>query len=144
MWSRGWGNLSAVVSGSTAYAERAEELVVVALGDPSVVASVVRSRAEQVLVGLGDALRAGRPPGERIDALIETYMHGALQRLVDAAAGDRLAFAEAEVTASAVASAMDRAADAAARGDAEAVAAAMVSAEAVLDLDFAALYDLLL
>jgi hypothetical protein len=132
------------MGGSTVYAERADDLVALALGDPAAVASIVRSRADQVLARLGDALRAGRPPEQRIDALIETYMHGALQRLAQAAGEDRIAFAEAEVSAAAVAAAMDRAADAAAVGDARTVAAAMGSAEAVLDLDFADLYDLLL
>ncbi|MGZ4137177.1 MAG: hypothetical protein ACXVPX_06360 [Actinomycetota bacterium] len=98
----------------------------------------------QVLARLGDALQAGRSPEERIEALIETYMQGALQLLADAASGDRLAFAEAEMTAASVAAAMDRAADAAACGDAENVAAATASAEALLDLDLADLNDLLL
>jgi tape measure domain-containing protein len=140
----GRGKVSAVVSGSTVYAERAEELVRVALGEPAAVSSIVRSQADQVLSRLGGALRSGRPPEERIAALIETYMHGAFQQLAEAAGEDRITFAEAEVTAAAVASAMDRAADAAERGDPKTVAAAMASAEAVLDLDFAALYDLLL
>jgi hypothetical protein len=132
------------MSGSAVYADRIEGLVTLALGEHEAVATAVRARADQVLTRLGDALRAGRSPEERIDALTETYMHGALQLLADAASGDRIAFAEAEVTAASVAAAMDRAADAAAAGDAQTVAAAMASAEALLDLDLADLYELLL
>jgi hypothetical protein len=132
------------VGGSTRYANRIEDLVGLSLGESAAVAMAVRSHADLVLTRLGDALRAGRSPDERIDALIETYMHGALQVLADAAAEDRLGFAEAEMTATAVGSAMDRAADAAASGESATVAAAMASAEALLDLDFAALYELLL
>ncbi|MGZ4113812.1 MAG: hypothetical protein ACXVQT_01890 [Actinomycetota bacterium] len=138
------GNVSAVMGGSAVYADRIEDDVWLALGDPDGTAAALRSRADQVLARPGDALQAGRSPEERIEALIETYMQGALQLLADAASGDRLAFAEAEITAASVAAAMDRAADAAACGDAENVAAAMASAEALLDLDLADLYDLLL
>jgi hypothetical protein len=132
------------MTGSTTYADRVEELVSLALGERAAVESTVRSRGDQVLTRLGDALKPGRTPAERIDALIETYMQGALQVLADAAGGGRFAFGEAEITASSVAGAMDRAIDAAERGDAETVAAAMASAEALLELDLAALYDLLL
>jgi hypothetical protein len=132
------------MGGSAVYADRLEDDVWLALGNRDGAAAALRSRADQVLARLGDALQAGRSPEERIEALIETYMQGALQLLADAAYGDRLAFAEAEMTAASVAAAMDRAADAAAGGDAENVAAAMASAEALLDLDLADLYDLLL
>jgi hypothetical protein len=130
--------------GSAGYADRIEDLVRLSLGEPEAVAAAVRSRADQVLACLGATLRAGGSPDERIEALIETYMHGALQLLAEAAGKDRIAFAEAEVTAAAVASAMDRATDAVELGDAATVAAALASAEALLDLDFAALYHLLL
>jgi hypothetical protein len=126
------------------YADRVEDLARLALGEPDVVATATRARADQVLARLGDALQAGHPAEERVQALSETYMHGALQLLVDAAADDRIAFGEAEITAGAVAAAMDRAAEASAAGDAETVAAAMTAAEALLDMDLAGLYDLLL
>ncbi len=132
------------MTGSGVYADRVEELVELALGDPPVVDALVRARADQVLTRLGDALRSGRTPAERIDALIETYMQGAFQLLANAADGDRFAFGEAEIVASAVGSAMDRAADAAAGEDHDTVVAAMASAEALLDLDLESLYDLLL
>jgi len=132
------------MDGSTVFANRVYELAALAVGDRAAVEAAVRSRADQVLTRLGDALRAGRTPEERIDALIETYMQGALQVLATAASGDRIEFAEAEMKASSVAAAMDRAADAAEADDPQTVAAAMASAEALLDLDLAALYDLLL
>ena len=132
------------MSGSTVYADRVDELVALALGDHGELDAAIRARADQVLARLGDALQAGRTPDERIEALVETYMHGALQLLADAARDDRIAFGEAEVTAASVAAAMDRAVDAQRAGDPETVAAAMASAEAILDLDLADLYDLLL
>jgi hypothetical protein len=132
------------MSGSSVYTDRIDEDVALALGDPDAVSAALRSRADQVLARLGDALRMGRSPRERIEALAETYMHGALQLLAWAASGDRIAFAEAEITAASVAAAMDRAAAAAASGDAASVTAAMASAEALLDLDLAGLYELLL
>jgi hypothetical protein len=132
------------MSGSAVYADRIEDDVALALGDRDAVATALRARADQVLTRLGDALQSGRSPEERIGALTETYMHGALQVLADAASGDRITFAEAEITAASVAAAMDRAADASAAGDAATVAAAIASAEALLDLDLADLYELLL
>jgi hypothetical protein len=138
------GNESAVMDGSTTYADRVDALVTLSLGEPEAVQAAIRARADQVLARLGDALRSGRTPEERIEALIETYMHGALQLLADAATDDRIVFAEAEVTAASVAAAMDRAVDAQHASDPQTVAAAMASAEAILDLDLADLYDLLL
>jgi len=132
------------MSGSTSYADRVDDLVALALGEHDALETIIRARADQVLARLGDALQAGRTPDERIEALIETYMHGALQLLADGAAGDRIAFAEAEVTAASVAAAMDRAVEAQRSGDPETVAAAMASAEAILELDLADLYELLL
>jgi hypothetical protein len=133
------------MSGSTSYADRVDDLVALALGEHDALETIIRARADQVLARLGDALQAGRTPDERIEALIETYMHGALQLLADgAAAGDRIAFGEAEVTAASVAAAMDRAVEAQRSGDPETVAAAMASAEAILELDLADLYELLL
>lgn len=131
------------MDGSSAYSGRMWFLVSLATGDRPAVEAAVRSRADQVLARLGDALRPGASKAERIEALIETYMQGALQLLAEAAGGDRLAFAEAEITAWSVAAAMDRAADAAETGDTDTVAAAMASAEALLELDLAALYQLL-
>ncbi|MGZ4129919.1 MAG: hypothetical protein ACXVPR_03725 [Actinomycetota bacterium] len=69
------------MGGSAVYADRIEDDVWLALGDPDGTAAALRSRADQVLAGLGDALQAGRSPEERIEALIETYMQGALQLL---------------------------------------------------------------
>jgi hypothetical protein len=130
--------------GSSVHTGRVDDLVRLAVGEPVAVAVAVRSRADQVLARLGGALRPGRSPDERIEALIETYMHAALKTLADAAPLDRIAFAEAEVVATAVAAAMDRAADAAAADDPHGVAAALAGAEGVLDLDLTGLYELLL
>jgi hypothetical protein len=130
--------------GSSVHTGRVDDLVRLSLGEPEAVAVAVRSRADQVLARLGEALRPSRSPDDRIEALIETYMHAALKTLADAAPFDRIAFAEAEVVATAVAAAMDRAADAAAADDPHSVAAAMAAAESVLDLDLTGLYELLL
>jgi hypothetical protein len=131
------------VTGSGVYSDRVDGLVELALGDRPAVEASVRARGDQVLARLGDTLRAGRTPAERIDALIETYMQGASEMLAQAATGDRFEFGEAEIAASAVASAMDRAAEAARREDHDTVVAAMASAEALLDLDLGSLHDLL-
>jgi hypothetical protein len=129
---------------STLYSNRLHDLVRLALGPEDAVAVAVRSRGDQVLARLGEALAEGRSPADRFEAIIDTYMHGALQLLADAAASDRIAFAEAEMTATAVAASMDRAVDAAASGDAETAVAAMAAAESLLDLDISDLYNRLL
>jgi hypothetical protein len=132
------------MSGSALFAGRVDDLVRLALGEPEAVAAAVRARADQVLKRFGDALRAGSSYEDRIAALTETYMHGALQHLSAAALGDRMEFAEAEIVASSVAAAMDRATEAAWTGDTETVSAAMLAAESLLEMDFSRLYDLLL
>jgi hypothetical protein len=140
----GVGNGALVMRGSTLYSNRLVDLVRLALGPPDAVGVAVRSRSDQVLARLGDALAAGRSPADRFEAIIDTYMLGALQILADAATGDRIVLAEAEMTATAVAAAMDRTVDAAAAGDAETAVAAMAAAESLLDLDIADLYNRLL
>jgi hypothetical protein len=130
--------------GSTLYSNRLVDLVRLALGPPDAVGVAVRSRGDQVLARLGEALADGRSPADRFEAIIDTYMHGALQILADASSSDRIAFAEAEMTATAVAAAMDRALDAAASGEADTAVAAMAAAESLLDLDIADLYNRLI
>jgi hypothetical protein len=127
------------------FADTVEELTTLAVGDRTVTDAVVQAHADQVLAQLSDALADDATEAERIAALIDVFMHAALQRLVSAArSDDRIAFAEAEICASAVASTMDRAADAAARGDRSMIAAAMTAAEAVLGTDLRFLLGLLL
>lgn len=132
------------MSGSSPFGNQVEDLVRLALGDPEGAATAVRARADQVLARLGDAIRTASPRRERIAAMTETFMHGALVRVADAARGDRIELAEAEMTASSVAAAMDRAAEADRDGDDDTVAAAMAAAESLLQMDLAGLYALLL
>jgi hypothetical protein len=132
------------MSGEGSFGDRVDDLVRLALGEPDAVAAAVRAQADQVLKRFADALRAGSSYEDRISALTETYMHGALQHLAAAARGDRIEFAEAEVVASSVAASMDRATTAAWASDTETVSAAMLAAESLLEMDFSRLYDLLL
>ena len=119
-----------------AFADTVGEMARLAVGDPRASDAAVEAHAERVLARLSSALDDDATVGERIGALIEVFMHAALQQLVAAGrAEDRIEFAEAELSASSVAAAMDRAAEAAARGDLDTVSAAMTAAEAVLGAD---------
>lgn len=127
------------------FADTVGEMARLAVGDPRATDALVRSHADQVLAHLSDALSDEADDDDRVAALIGVFMHAALQRLVTAGRGDdRIAFAEAEICASAVAAAMDRAAEASAHDDRDTVTAAMTAAEMVLGTDFRFLLGIML